>query len=108
MQIHGTASAESLRQVRQRIGPEAPRPEPREGGGAQSASFVQLLQDKVEETNAQIHEAEQAAGDLTVGKSSDVQGTMLALERADMHFRMMTAVRNRALDAYREVMRMNV
>ena len=42
------------------------------------------------------------------GASGDIHGTMIALAKADMSFRLLLQVRNRALEAYQEIMRMNL
>jgi flagellar hook-basal body complex protein FliE len=84
-------------------------------GGGQSvataspaSSFAQLLAEKVDQANATIQAADKASAELTVGHSGDIHGTMLALEQADMEFRLLSAVRNKVIDAYREVMRMGI
>ena len=38
----------------------------------------------------------------------DLQETMIALEKADVSFRLMMQIRNKVLDAYQEIMRMQV
>jgi flagellar hook-basal body complex protein FliE len=42
------------------------------------------------------------------GKAKNIHETMLAVERADMSLKLLMQVRNKLLDAYREVMRMQV
>ena len=48
-----------------------------------------------------------AAEGLSNGQHQDVHGTMIAMQEADIAFRLLTSVRNRAVEAYREVMRMS-
>ena len=43
--------------------------------------------------------------DLVQGKT-DVHQTMIALQKSDMSMRLLLTVRNKVLDAYREIMRM--
>ena len=38
----------------------------------------------------------------------DLQETMVALEKADVSFRLMMQIRNKVLEAYQEIMRMQV
>lgn len=38
----------------------------------------------------------------------DLQETMIALEKADVSFKLMMQIRNKVLDAYQEIMRMQV
>ena len=69
-------------------------------------SFAQTLDGFVSEVNeAQVH-AEQMSSDFAEGRSNDIHGTMLAMQEADVQLRLLGTVRNRALEAYREIMRM--
>jgi flagellar hook-basal body complex protein FliE len=46
------------------------------------------------------------AEEFAVGHTNDIHGTMIAVEQADISLRLLANVRNRAVDLYREVMRM--
>jgi GR25 family glycosyltransferase involved in LPS biosynthesis len=46
--------------------------------------------------------------ELFAGRSKTIHETMLAIERADSSLKLMMQVRNKVLDAYREIMRMQV
>jgi flagellar hook-basal body complex protein FliE len=46
------------------------------------------------------------AEEFAVGHSNDIHGTMIAVDQADISLRLLANVRNRAVDLYREVMRM--
>jgi len=50
--------------------------------------------------------AQQAAEGYATGASQNLHETMLAIEKADITFSLLVNVRNKLLDAYREVMRM--
>jgi flagellar hook-basal body complex protein FliE len=52
--------------------------------------------------------ADQAVIDVALGKTDDIPGAALAVGMADLSFRRVLEVRNRVLDAYQEVMRMQV
>ena len=53
-------------------------------------------------------QADQAIRELVAGRNKNIHETMLAIERADSSLKLMMQVRNKVLDAYREVMRMQV
>jgi len=72
------------------------------------AGFVDYLRAQVNEVENLNAAADKAAGDLVSGRSGDIHGTMIALEKADISFRLLTKVRNKVVEAYQEVMRMNV
>jgi flagellar hook-basal body complex protein FliE len=53
-------------------------------------------------------QAEESIDDLVTGKSDDIHSTMIALQKSDVSFRLLMTVRNKLLDAYDEVMRMQI
>lgn len=63
------------------------------------ASFVSAL-DQTQKM------AEDKSEEFAVGHHNDIHGTMIAVEQADISLRLLANVRNRAVDLYREVMRM--
>ena len=68
--------------------------------------FVDRLQEVVEEANQSQRTAETQARDFADGRSNDVHGTMIGLAQADIQLRLVASIRNRVIEAYREVMRM--
>jgi len=78
------------------------------GGGADRQGFGALLADSLAQVNRLQHEADQAITELATGKSTTLHDTMLALEKADLSFRLMMQVRNKIVEAYQEVIRMQV
>ncbi len=71
-------------------------------------SFASALAQSIEKVNSLQKEADQAIENLASGDSQNVHGTMLAVSKADLAFRMTMQVRNKIVDAYQEVMRMQV
>ncbi|MDH5671874.1 MAG: flagellar hook-basal body complex protein FliE [Myxococcales bacterium] len=69
-------------------------------------SFADHLQQMVKEVDAQHKTADARTAEFAEGKSHDIHGTMIAMEQADISLRTLSSVRNRLIDAYREVMRM--
>ena len=51
-------------------------------------------------------DADQAVTAMATGRSHNLHEMMLALDRADVSFRLMTKVRNKAVEAYQEIMRL--
>ncbi len=76
--------------------------------GASGVTFGDLLIDKIQEANADLKVADSEVQNLVAGRTKNVHGTMIALERADVSFKMLMQVRNKMIDAYREIMRMQV
>lgn len=71
-------------------------------------NFAQLLTESVAQVNEQQVQANQSIGELVAGRTKNIHETMLTIERADTSLKMMMQVRNKILDAYREIMRMQV
>ncbi len=71
-------------------------------------SFSDILKDSVEKVNTFQTQADTAIKELVAGRNKNIHETMLTVERADTSLKLMMQVRNKVLDAYREVMRMQV
>ena len=75
------------------------------GGGT---GFAQLLTQKLGGVVDLQHEADQAAQAVATGNSSDLAGATVAVEKASIAIDLVAAIRNKAVDAYQDVMRMQV
>ncbi len=71
-------------------------------------SFSEVLKRSVEKVNALQKQADAAINDLVTGDNKDIVQTMVMMEKADVSFRLMMQVRNKILQAYEEIMRMQV
>lgn len=71
-------------------------------------SFGELLTTMVAETNQRQQEADQAIQQLHAGGEQGLHEAMIAMEKADISLRYVVQVRNKAIEAYQEVMRMQV
>jgi flagellar hook-basal body complex protein FliE len=100
----GQSSAVSEARARQVMQTEGLGPSNVEGG----KTFSDLLRQSVDQANTMQHQADLAIKELVAGRSKNVHETMLAIERADSSLKLMMQVRNKVLDAYREIMRMQV
>ncbi len=79
---------------------------PGNNGAESQVSFADVLKTKIGEVDQMQHQADEAMADSSVKGASNIHETMIRLEEADMGLRLMAKVRNKALDAYHEVMRM--
>jgi flagellar hook-basal body complex protein FliE len=75
--------------------------------GDVGTSFADALKGAVEDANAKSVEAEHQVQRLVVGEGS-VHEAMIAMQDASVAMEMVLAVRNKALEAYHEIMRMPV
>lgn len=99
----GTASELRVTREMQANGLQAPA----ETGGS-GGTFSDVLRNSVEKVNEMQHQANQAINELVAGRSKNIHETMLTIERADTSLKLAMQVRNKILDAYREIMRMQV
>lgn len=81
---------------------------PGQSGSASEGSFSGLLGKMVSEVNAKQAAAGQAVADLQAGKPVTVHQAMISMEEASISFQLMAEVRNRLLESYQELMRMQV
>lgn len=75
---------------------------------APGESFAKSMDDAISKVNEMQKTADQKIEDLATGKSSNLHETMIAVEKADIALRLMVQVRNKMIDAYQEVMKMQV
>lgn len=76
------------------------------GLGPKQRGFLEVIGEAVDQVEQDEAKANQAATDLAVGRRKTLHETMIAVEKADISFRMLLAVRNKVVSAYQEVMRM--
>lgn len=73
-----------------------------------SGGFSDLLQKGIQEVNLSAKAAEKSSVDMASGKSTNIHETMLAVTKAELGFHMMVQLRNKVVEAYQDVMRMQV
>jgi flagellar hook-basal body complex protein FliE len=86
-----------------RTGPLEGADEAKEAG-----SFGQMLAESMSKVNDMQHQANVAMEKLASGESNNLHETLLAVEKAEIAFKTMNQVRSKVLDAYREIMKMQV
>ena len=71
-------------------------------------SFSEMLAGSVTDVNKLQQDANVAIQKLVTGESKNIHETMLAVEKAEIAFKTMNQVRMKVIDAYKEIMRMQV
>jgi len=71
-------------------------------------SFSEMLAKSITDVNSLQKDADVAVQKLVSGQSSNIHETMLAVEKAEIAFKTMNQIRMKVIDAYKEVMRMQV
>jgi flagellar hook-basal body complex protein FliE len=75
-------------------------------GATAAAPFADLLTHAVSEENRLEDQARTAVAGLMTGSGIDVHQAMIATQKASMAFELSLAVRNKAVQAYQQVMSM--
>ena len=89
------------------LGPAA-LPTPLSPTGAPPVAFGNLLGDMVNEVNKSQLGAAEAVTGLIGGQNVPLHQAVIAMEEANVSFQLMVEVRNRMLEAYQELMRMQI
>jgi flagellar hook-basal body complex protein FliE len=76
--------------------------------GEQQGGFADTLVQGIRRVDQEIKAADRAAEAFASGASGSVHEVMLSMEKAELSFRLVSAVRNKLLEAYREIVRMQV
>jgi flagellar hook-basal body complex protein FliE len=71
-------------------------------------SFADTLKDAIGSVNELQKTSDKAMQNLATGRTDNVADVMIAAEKADIALRLMVQVRNKIIDAYQEVMKMQV
>ncbi|MGZ3651126.1 MAG: flagellar hook-basal body complex protein FliE [Bdellovibrionota bacterium] len=105
MQIGGGFDTNRIREQR-----EIAMDNAAEAGEADGSSktFGDFMKDLVQDANTSSLQADVKMQDVAAGRNKDLHGAVLAMEKADVQFRLLTQVRNKVIDAYREILRMQV
>jgi flagellar hook-basal body complex protein FliE len=76
--------------------------------GAGDSPFAKLVGDLIHEANGQQVAADQSLEQLVSGENDNVHDVVLTMAKADMAFRLVLEIRNRLIESYQEIMRMQV
>lgn len=81
-----------------------------DGPGVHEAAqtFGQALKDALAQVNTTQRQADELAVQLATDSDTDIAAVMIAAERAQLTFQLAVEVRNKVLESYQEIMRMQV
>lgn len=95
MNLESILTSPSLTPQKTQIGP---------GAGSKS-DFSSVLKDAIKDVNRMQNDSDTKIGSLLKGESQDIHGTILAVQQADTSFKLMMQVRNKIVEAYKEISR---
>ncbi len=71
-------------------------------------SFDDILKKSLAEVNELQNKADNSIKSIAEGKVENIQDVVVAIEKADVSLKLVTEIRNKAIEAYKEIMRMQV
>ena len=77
-------------------------------GASVAGSFSNVLANAVQEVNSTMTAADVAKQKLMTGETGNVHQAMIAVQESSVAFSLMVEVRNKLVDSYQELMRMQV
>ncbi len=75
---------------------------------AKGYSFSDYLYQALDEVNRLQLDAQRQMDDFAAGRTDNIHQVMIAIEKADIALQLTVQVRNKIIDAYNEIMRMQI
>ena len=72
------------------------------------SGFGEIMTESINSVNGRMQKASKLAEGLISGEHSNIHETMIAMEESSISFRMLTKVQTKVIDAYKEVMRLQL
>jgi len=72
------------------------------------SGFKEMLTNSLASVNQTLQKADEASAAVATGKSENLHDAMVSFEKAETALKFLVQVRNKAIDAYQEIMRMQV
>ena len=91
-----------------RIGGEPGTPDARRTERVEGPSFSSVLKETALAASDKAREAEEKTAALAAGKSDDLHGTMITAKEAEISMKLVGSVRDKLMDAFHELWRINV
>ena len=76
--------------------------------GADTSSFQSMLSDAISDINNQQVEGYKSMEGIATGKVTNLQEAVQRIEEAELSLKLGLEVKNKALNAYKEIMRMQI
>ncbi len=101
--ISGISSLNSLNRIEKIASESASKVK-----GTSDTDFASVLKQALEEVNSQQKQSENIINEFAAGKISNIHDVIVTAEKASMSLKLTMEVRNSIVDAYREIMRMQL
>ncbi len=74
----------------------------------EGTGFSDILKNFIADVNSDLNTAKAAEQNIIEGKVDNLQQLMYQIEKSDISLRLITEIRNKALESYQEIIRMQV
>jgi flagellar hook-basal body complex protein FliE len=71
-------------------------------------SFEDLLKKEIDTTNNMMEDADKAQADIATGSVQDLAKASITIQKAEMQMKMVLEVRNKAINAYKELLKTQI
>lgn len=78
------------------------------GGKPEGPTFGDMLSNAIDSVDNQMDSADQKVADVVAGKSENIHDVMISMQKAQLSFQLMTEIRNKAVETYQELSRMQI
>lgn len=75
---------------------------------SQGTGFKEIFDRSIEAVSSSQAEAKNLSEGLLAGQHSNIHETMIAMEKSSISFKLLTKVQSKVIDAYKEVMRLQL
>ncbi len=69
------------------------------------SDFMSILKSTIEDVNHKQQVADKALGEIATGEVKDLHQAAIAINKAELSMKVMLEVRNKALNAYKEILK---
>jgi flagellar hook-basal body complex protein FliE len=74
----------------------------------EGSDFGEILKETIGEVNELQEKGQEAMADLATGQVKDLHQAAIAIDKAELSMKMMLEVRNKAINAYKEILRTQI
>ena len=90
------------------VGQAVPEIAGKSGQATGGEGFGTVLKQAMNGVNASLQEADGLVAGLVSGQHANIHETMIAMEKAGIELRLVTKMQNKVVEAYKEIMRIQV
>jgi len=80
----------------------------KDGTSSASGDFSKVLEKSISEVNNLQKDGQKAMSDMATGTVKDLHQAAIAIDKAELSMKMMLEIRNKALNAYKEISRTQI